>query len=103
MQVPDKATTTTTTMGFEAKNFGDFLDGLCTPDTLERVLVKYGLDEAGYRLKLWRDMVQGHQRILTREKDEELREKYTAELDEVLRFGKATKWVTTSKTDGSLV
>jgi hypothetical protein len=41
-------------------SFDAFVEGLCTPDLLERVKEAYGMDKAAYVLHVWKDMVAGH-------------------------------------------
>ena len=50
----------------ETPSFAAFLDEICTPDRLQRVLIKYGLSPELYRMKVCLDMVRGHRRHLKR-------------------------------------
>lgn len=72
------------------KSFEAFVEGLCTPDCLQRVQEKYGLDKEAYVLNVWKDMVAGHHNALQHEltlPPQERTSNLKTELESVIAFG----------------
>lgn len=75
-----------------SKTFEAFVEGLCTPDLLERVKEAYGMDKAAYALHIWKDMAAGHFVAIEREQaranpDHDALDKLRAEMASVQDFG----------------
>lgn len=77
--------------GKPIKSFEAFVEGLCTPDCLQRVHEKYGIDKDTYVQNVWKDMVAGHHHLALQHElklpPQERTNNFEMELESVLAFG----------------